>query len=106
MKVGGLVAEPAGSSVSGLSRMISSIDGWSAAETFGVDAELSTGVGSFVEVVSAAVTGGTAAAEGGVGSSVGCDLSGVVVFVDDRTMNWLSDVLLVSVLAVCAMNGK
>jgi hypothetical protein len=109
MKVGGMAADSAVSSVSGLSRMMSSIDGWSATGASDDDDELSTGAGAGVaaDVVAAAVAGGGAAAVFGAGSSsVCCDSSGVVAFVDDRTMNWLSDVLLVSVLAGCVMNGK
>ena len=109
MKVGGMAAESAVSSVSGLSRMMSSIDGWSAAGASDDDGELSTGAGAGVaaDVVAAAGGGGGAAAVFGAGSSsVCCDSSGVVAFVDDRTMNWLSDVLLMSVLTGCVMNGK
>ena len=102
MKVGRFAAESAGSSVSGLSRVITSIDGWSAA---GVD-ELLTGASAAVDVVVAAIAGGTTAAGGCVGSSRCWDLSGDVASVDDRTMNWLSEVSLVSVLIGCVIFGK
>lgn len=106
IKVRGLAAECAGSSVSGLSRMMSSIDGWSVAETSGGVEELSTGVGAAFDVVSVAVAV-VATAAGSCGGWSGCwASSGVVASVDDRTMNWLSDVLLVSVLVGCVMFGK